>query len=151
MVVHWIGPALSSSHFALRGNIRAMLWRARNSRGRPKNAPTEFTQPAGPFLRYLVSMLALFLSIATNAHADCVCRCVNGRMEPLCSSVVDMRPFCPPSTLCPTATPPTLAPPDLRIAPPVGTRRCFQRQVFNPNSGQYECKEFAASRLTSVS
>ena len=73
-----------------------------------------------------------------NANASCVCRCVNGRMEPLCSSVADMRPFCPPSTLCPIAAPPTLAPLGPAIAPPVGTRSCAQRQILNPVTGQYE-------------
>ena len=73
-----------------------------------------------------------------NANASCVCRCVNGRMEPLCSSVADMRPFCPPSTLCPIAAPPTLAPLGPAIAPPVGTRSCAQRQILNPATGQYE-------------
>ena len=37
-------------HFAFRGElpIRAMLWRVRSSRGRPKNAPAAFIQPGRP-------------------------------------------------------------------------------------------------------
>src|SRR3974390_2516841 len=82
---------------------------------------------------YLLGILALFAIITTNAHADCVCRCVNGRMVPLCSNVTDTPPFCPPST-CPITSPPGGY---SGSAPPVGTRRCFQAQVLNPNSGQY--------------
>jgi len=80
-------------------------------------------------LHYLFVILALlFTFIATNADAVCVCRCVNGRMMPLCSSITDIPPFCPSPTLCPTADAPTLAPPDSRTIPPAGTRRCFQAQ-----------------------
>src|ERR1051325_2159175 len=71
------------------------------------------------FFFFVIALVALLL---TNANASCVCRCVNGRMQPLCNSVNDMPPFCPPSSLCPIAAPPTLAPLGQPIAPPVGTR-----------------------------
>ena len=94
----------------------------------------DLSQALQKVLRYLLGILALFAIITTNARADCVCRCVNGRIVPLCSNVTDTPPFCPPST-CPITSPPGGY---SGAAPPVGTQRCFQAQVLNPNSGQYE-------------
>ena len=94
----------------------------------------DLSQALHKVLRYLLGILASFAIFTTNARADCVCRCVNGRMVPLCSNVTDTPPFCPTST-CPITSPPGGY---SGAAPPVGTQRCFQAQVLNPNSGQYE-------------
>ena len=81
-----------------------------------------------------ILFLGIFAIITTNANADCVCRCVNGHMVQLCSNVTDTPAFCPPSTCAITSPPGGYS----GAVPPVGTRRCFQAQVLNPNSRQYE-------------
>ncbi len=74
--------------------------------------------------------------VATPAKAACVCRCVEGIMQPLCDNTIEIRPICPP-TVCPITPPgiPPITPPQV---PPLGTRQCVQRQVFNPQTGMYE-------------
>lgn len=37
------------------------------------------------------------------ANAACTCQCVNGQMQPLCQSSIDLPPICPP-TICPIAS-----------------------------------------------
>ncbi len=89
-------------------------------------------------MRKLLLCAALFgasLS-ATNANAACVCRCVNGVMQSLCSSSIDLRPICP-TRVCPI-TLPRLAPLPAPKLPPLGTTSCRQAQVLNPYTGQYE-------------
>lgn len=80
------------------------------------------------------ALLGLFL--ATSAQGQCVCRCVNGEMRPLCTSAIDLPPICPP-TVCPL-TPPSIAPIQPPTLPPLGTTSCSQQQVYNPRTGQYE-------------
>jgi hypothetical protein len=85
----------------------------------------------------LILGAALFLS--ANAQADCVCRCVNGEMQAICSNSLALPPICPPR-ICPL-TPPAIEPlPSLRI-PPIGTSECRPAQVLNPRTGQYEWRE----------
>jgi len=77
--------------------------------------------------------------MASDAHANCVCRCVNGEMQAICQSSIDLPPICPP-TICPT-TPPAIEPlPSLRI-PPIGTSQCRNVQVLNPRTNRYEWRE----------
>ena len=73
---------------------------------------------------------------ATSANAACVCRCVNGIMQPLYSSSIDLRPICPPR-VCPI-TPPRITPIQPPTIPPLGTSSCRQAQVLNPATGWYE-------------
>ena len=73
---------------------------------------------------------------ATNANAACVCRCVNGVMQPLCSSSIDLPPICPP-TVC-RIVPPRITPIQPPTIPPIGTSSCCQAQVFNRFTGRYE-------------
>ncbi len=73
---------------------------------------------------------------ANNANAACVCRCVNGVMQPLCSSSIDLRPICP-TRVCPI-TLPRLAPLPAPKLPPLGTTSCHQAQVLNPYTRIYE-------------
>lgn len=70
--------------------------------------------------------------------AACVCRCVNGSMEALCSSSIDMRPICPP-TVCPIV-PPSVMPTQTPTIPPIGTSSCTQEQVYDANSDTYQWK-----------
>lgn len=73
------------------------------------------------------------------AQAACVCRCVNGTVQAICTSSLDIRPICSP-TICPIA-PPSIAPIQPPRVPPIGTSRCVQRQVLNPYTNQYEWRE----------
>ena len=53
------------------------------------------------------------------AFANCVCRCVNGSVQALCSSSIDLPPICAPQ-ICPI-TPPSIAPIQAPSIPPIGT------------------------------
>lgn len=89
-------------------------------------------------LRSTIRTVALMVLMGTagDAGAACVCRCVGGQMQPLCSNSLDIPPICPP-TICPL-TPPSIAPIDTPSIPPIGTSFCRQRQVLDPYSGSYE-------------
>jgi len=70
-------------------------------------------------------------------QAVCVCRCVDGEMQPLCSSSsIDLPPICP-MTACPMA-PPSVAPIRPMQITPLGASQCSQQQVMNPATRQYE-------------
>ena len=70
----------------------------------------------------------LFLAINTErADAGCVCQCVDGQMQPLCQSSIDVPPVCP-AAVCPIAVP-SIAPIKPAIIPPIGTTQCRQARV----------------------
>ena len=73
---------------------------------------------------------ALLFMIASQAQADCICECVNGQMQPLCSSSIDLPPICPP-TICPLDTPSIAPLPSLRL-PPLGATSCRPARVCDP-------------------
>jgi len=79
---------------------------------------------------------AFSIVLIASADAACVCRCVDGAMQPLCESSIDLPPMCP-ATSCALA-PPAVAPIQPSVLPPLGATRCSQRQVLNPASNQYE-------------
>ena len=82
----------------------------------------------------LAAVFALLLT--AEAQASCVCRCVDGEMQPLCDSSLDLPPICP-LTIC-ALVPPSVEPMQpLGILPP-GTSQCSQHQVLNPATRQYE-------------
>jgi hypothetical protein len=83
---------------------------------------------------FLAAAFTLFLTVESNA--SCVCRCVDGEMQPLCSSSIDLPPICPP-TVC-AIVPPSVAPIQSPGIPPIGTSGCSPRQVRNPATNQYE-------------
>jgi hypothetical protein len=89
-------------------------------------------------LATVVAASTQFVAPST-ANADCVCRCVNGQMVPLCESTIDVPPICPP-TVCAIA-PPAVRPVDPPRAPPVGASHCQSEQVYNPVTRQYEWQE----------
>ncbi len=75
------------------------------------------------------------LFVANNAFASCRCACVNGSMQSLCTSSLDIPAMC--MGMCPM-TPPSIQPlPSLQL-PPLGTSQCTQKQVFNQAAGRYE-------------
>ena len=80
-------------------------------------------------MRYAIFALLATLGLIAEAGAACVCRCVNGEMQPLCSSSIDLPPICPP-TVCPIAMP-SVAPLNPPTVPPIGTTSCRQAQVCN--------------------
>ena len=88
--------------------------------------------------RLLLSTLALcFVGIAiSSAEARCVCRCVNGDVQPICESAIDLPPICAPQ-VCPL-TPPSIAPIMPPTVPPIGTTDCGEKQVLDPYTGRYE-------------
>jgi hypothetical protein len=61
------------------------------------------------------------------ANAACTCQCVDGQMQPLCQSAIDLPPICP-ATICPIAAP-SLAPLEPPTLPPLGTSQCRQARV----------------------
>ena len=88
--------------------------------------------------RLLLSTLALCFVVASisSAEARCVCRCVNGDVQPICESSIDLPPICAPQ-ICPH-TPPSIAPIMPPTVPPIGTAGCEEKQVLNPYTGRYE-------------
>ncbi len=88
-----------------------------------------------------ISLVAgIFVALFSEpSSADCVCRCVNGQMQPLCQNAIDLPPICPP-TVC-GITPPSIAPIQPPRVPPIGTTNCRQAQIQNPRTGQYEWRE----------
>ena len=76
------------------------------------------------------------MSIFGSAQANCECRCVNGSVQALCESSIDLKPICAP-TICPLV-PPAIAPITAPTLPPLGTSHCSNQQVLNPATGQYE-------------
>jgi hypothetical protein len=81
------------------------------------------------------ALIALVL-LASGAHAECICRCVNGEVQPICRSSLDVAPVCAPR-VCPI-TPPSVQPIQRPMVPPVGASDCRQAQVLNPYTGRYE-------------
>ena len=80
--------------------------------------------------------LAFTIVLMANADASCVCRCVDGEVQPLCDSLIDLPPICTP-TIC-SIVPPSIAPIQPTGIPPLGTSGCTQRQVLNPVTNRYE-------------
>lgn len=87
----------------------------------------------------IILALGLTAPLVGPAMADCTCECVNGRMQPLCDSSIDLPPICPP-TLCPLAAP-SLEPLNPPTLPPLGTSECHQARV---------CDEFGNCRWQQV-
>jgi hypothetical protein len=77
-------------------------------------------------MRALLAGLALLL-LGGAADASCVCECVDGHMQPICQSAIDLPPLCP-LTLCPLA-PLAIAPLPPLTLPPLGTSQCRQARV----------------------
>lgn len=93
-------------------------------------------------LKVLRVAIPLFVGIGVSiifsspAAAACQCSCVNGQVQPICSSSIDIRPICTPR-ICPIV-PPAVRPIATPVVPPIGTRSCRMEQVLNPYTGQYE-------------
>ena len=81
-------------------------------------------------------VLFAFLLMSNNVYASCYCACVNGQVQAICQSSIDLQPICSP-TICPIV-PPSIQPIGSPTIPPIGTQECHQAQVYNPNTGRYE-------------
>jgi uncharacterized membrane protein YeaQ/YmgE (transglycosylase-associated protein family) len=80
--------------------------------------------------RRIPVVLGAFLLLAINierAGAECVCQCVDGKMQPLCQSSIDLAPVCP-AAVCPIAAP-SIAPLKPATIPPIGTSQCREARV----------------------
>src|ERR1700722_20344086 len=71
----------------------------------------------------LIGLVAGF----STAHAECVCECVNGQVQPLCENAIDLAPICSP-TICPIMSP-SIAPIQPPTIPPIGTSSCQEARV----------------------
>ncbi len=80
----------------------------------------------------------ILLIFSQSISANCVCRCVNGEVVPLCSSSIDLKPICSPQ-ICPLV-PPSIQPITPPTIPPIGTKNCVNKQVLNPYTNSYEWK-----------
>jgi len=87
----------------------------------------------------MATFLAL-VSIGASAQSteECTCTCVNGEVQPLCSSTLSIPPICSPQ-VC-EIVPPSIKPIDPIIIPPIGTDKCEQEQVYNGDTQEYEWK-----------
>jgi hypothetical protein len=80
-------------------------------------------------MKLIIALLTFCISVAltSQAWAECTCQCVNGRMQPLCSSSLDLPPICPPA-ICPIMSP-SIAPINPPTIPPLGATSCQQARV----------------------
>ena len=76
------------------------------------------------------------LIIPLKASADCICACVGGEVQAICSSTLDLAPICAPK-ICPLTTP-SIKPLDSLELAPLGTTSCTNEQVYNYSTGRYE-------------
>jgi hypothetical protein len=76
---------------------------------------------------HLAACAILLLCLCETAHAACSCQCVDGQVEPLCESAIDLPPLCPPA-ICPITTP-SIPPIMTPAIPPLGTSHCTQARV----------------------
>jgi len=90
-------------------------------------------------LGILFVISVMIILAASFAGADCKCLCINGEVQAVCSSSLDLQPLCPPR-ICPL-TPPSIEPLKLPSLPPLGTSKCVQQQVYNERTGRYEWRE----------
>ena len=74
--------------------------------------------------------ILIWMMASSAAMAGCTCQCVNGEMQPLCNSSIDLPPICPP-TICPIMSP-SIEPINPPSIPPIGTSNCRQARVCDP-------------------
>ena len=80
----------------------------------------------GVSMRILVIVALALCAFSSQVQAGCTCQCVNGQMQPLCSSALDIAPPC--MGICgPVA--PSIAPINPPTIPPLGTTSCRQAQT----------------------
>lgn len=83
-----------------------------------------------------LALFGLLVLGSTELRAGCTCVCVDGVNRPLCASITDRKPLCPPR-VCPREpyTTRPLDQPGLETGDP---RNCERKLVRNKYSGRYE-------------
>ena len=79
---------------------------------------------------------ALSLASSDSSRAACTCVCVDGLNRPLCASITDRRPVCPPK-VCPRE-PPLARPIEQPKLPPADADSCSRKYIYNRYSQRYE-------------
>ena len=79
------------------------------------------------------ALVAVF--VAAPARAGCQCVCMNGEVEAVCSSSLDIQPICAPR-ICPIVQP-AVRPIDPPRIPPIGASRCRSEQVWTGQKYQW--------------
>ena len=77
--------------------------------------------------RTLFAACVFVIAAAAEGQARCVCRCVDGEVQPVCSSPADLPPLCRPMVCIAEDVPPE-PPPSLKVPPP-GAKSCRQVRV----------------------
>jgi hypothetical protein len=102
-----------------------------------RQPPGGFALPSDKTIHAIgLLLVTLVVTSAAAARASCICRCVDGEMQPFCSTAIDLPPIYP-LTIC-GVVPPSIAPITPLAVPPIGTTSCQMRQVQNPMTRTYE-------------
>lgn len=83
-------------------------------------------------------LLFFYLSIE-KLTADCICKCVDRKNVPICTSKLDIPPICPPK-IC-SIPPPSIPPIPSISLPPIGTTKHYQAQVYDEETEKYEWED----------
>ena len=81
---------------------------------------------------------AIYAGTISAVQAGCTCQCVNGEIQPLCNSALDIPPICMP-TICPIMMP-SIAPIEMPRIPLIGTSSCRQARICD-QWGNYRWQE----------
>lgn len=73
------------------------------------------------------------------ADAACQCVCMDGEVQAVCTSALDIEPICAPR-ICPIV-PPAIEPIQKPRVPPIGTSKCVQKLIYNDQTKKYEWQE----------
>jgi hypothetical protein len=87
------------------------------------------------FAGIVLGLTAALFAHSGSAEAACICLCVDGKAQPVCSSSTDIRPICQ-SSACPIA-PPVKSPLDARQPAPEVKPGCETKQVYDPETRAY--------------
>ena len=90
----------------------------------------------GVFVVLLLSVMQMI--VPKEAEARCVCACVDGKKQNICSSTLDLKIPC--FGICPLKTP-SLKPLKPLGLNPLGTTTCKMKQVYNYYTMRYEWKK----------
>ena len=79
------------------------------------------------------AILFSILMVATNAWAECECKCIRGESVPVCDSELDIPlgclDLCPPSADLELPT---------TVIPQHGTNHCWEQEEWNDRTRRYE-------------
>lgn len=87
----------------------------------------------------LVAVVGWGFLFISEAYAACQCVCMDGEVQAVCTSALDIEPICAPR-ICPIV-PPAIEPIQRPRVPPIGTSKCVQRLIYNDQTKKYEWQE----------